>query len=112
MPKKEKKIKKVIPLKDRAVQKNPKKKGSNRSHKNDSASAGNRVTDAYVQERASFNKLKNLNSNNSFGPETYFSHDLVHKISGQYLTEGVPSVNESHNKNYYKSRNSKAVQQK
>lgn len=111
---KSKKIKKVIPLKERITQKQPKKKNQSRGARNDSTSAGNRISDAYVQERASLNQLKNLNSNNSFDPESYFQHELVQKSkhNGQYLTEGIPSVNESHNKDSGKSRNVKQTQHK
>ena len=113
---KSKKIKKVIPLKDRMIQKQPKKKNPNRSIRNDSASAGGRVSDAYIQERASLNHLKNSNSNsnNSFDPELYLHQELIHKnkFNGQHLTEGIQSVNESQSKDNYKSRNAKQVQHK
>lgn len=109
---KSKKAKKIIPLKDRIPQKQIKRKNTNRTvNKNDSSSAGNRITDTYVKERASLNQLKGISSNNSFGPEAYFAPDLVqkHSINNQFFTEGTPSVNESHSKDYYKSRNSKGM---
>jgi len=109
-----KKVKQVIPLKDRLGQKQSKKKQSDRNARNDSNNSGNRVSDAFVKERSSFSKGNNLQTNNSFGPEAYFSSDLVqqNKIGGQFFTEGVPSVNESHLKDYYQSRNSKVGQNK
>ncbi|CAI2369547.1 unnamed protein product [Moneuplotes crassus] len=106
---KSKKSKKVISLKDR-VAKNKKKDSNHRnSGKNDSSSVGNRITDKYNQEMNNYNHLKGLNSNNSFGPEAYFGADLLqrNKMGGHFFTEGTPSVNESHSKDYQKSRNLK-----
>lgn len=111
---KSKKAKSIIPLKDRITQKQPKRKSSNRNTKDELSSVGNRVSDAYMKDRASFVQLKHLNSNNSFGPEAYFASDLVqrNKVGGNFFTEGAPSVNESHSKDYNKSRNSKVMPQK
>lgn len=103
---KSKKSKKVIPLKEKISQKQSKRKSVTRNVKNDSSGASNRISDVYVNERLG---LKNLNSNNSFGPEAYFGSDLVqrNKLGEQFFTEGAPSVNESHSKEFQKSRNSK-----
>lgn len=96
---KNKKSKKILPLKDRITQKQSKRKsGNNTADKNDSSSAGNRKSEPKY-------------TNNSFGPEAYFQPDLLqrHNINSQFFTEGTPSVNESHSKDYYQTRNKKVV---
>eukprot|EP00343_Euplotes_focardii_P006292 CAMPEP_0205813802 /NCGR_PEP_ID=MMETSP0205-20121125/18593_1 /ASSEMBLY_ACC=CAM_ASM_000278 /TAXON_ID=36767 /ORGANISM="Euplotes focardii, Strain TN1" /LENGTH=160 /DNA_ID=CAMNT_0053096519 /DNA_START=294 /DNA_END=773 /DNA_ORIENTATION=+ len=107
---KSKKPKKGISLKERASKNSKRKESGGRSGaKNDSSSLGNRVSDAYNKDSNSYSQLKGLNSNNSFGPEAYFGADLLskNKIGKQFFTEGTPSVNESHSKDYSKSRNTK-----
>ena len=97
------------------VKNSPNKKQSSRNVHNENSSLGNRITDiGYSKDKSGLVKNPNLQSNNSFGPETYFSSELVqkNKLNGQYLTEGAPSINESHTKDYYQSRNYKTGQSK
>lgn len=111
---KSKKVKKVIPLKDRIAQKQAsRQKQSNRNTRNEATSDNNRAKEKFTKERSSLKSGNNLQSNNSFGPETYFNSELVqNKINGQYFTEGAPSINESHSKDYYQSRNSNVIHHK
>lgn len=106
--------KKMIPLKER-ISKNKRKDPASRNFgKNDSSSLGNRASDSNHKEIAGYSNLKGLNSNNSFGPEAYFAADLLqrNKLGNQFFTEGAPSINESHSKDFTKSRNSKPTSHK
>ena len=100
---------KIISLKDRIPKSKRKGSGGRNRIKKDSSSVENRNSEAYGKDKNSYGHLKGLNSNNSFGPEAYFGADLLqrNKLGGQFFTEGAPSVNESHSKDYPKSRNSK-----